>query len=198
MAARRGGIQAVTRQGLAGTFTDLVNPTLLNALGAGQPSAAIDGAGNAIVAYQVTTVPPSIGALRHTAGGSWAVAGDSITPSGGHAVTRTRASQRIRPVKWSSRSLTRSVTSAAARSAAPWPPAGASTRPSERCRRRPSPTDHSPRSATAATRSSGGRPRARSSSPTSAPTGAFPAPGDRSVDRHRHSGQLRACRQRTR
>ena len=80
-----GGIQAVTRQGLAGTFTDLVNPTLLNALGAGQPSAAIDGAGNAIVAYQVTTVPPSIGALRHTAGGSWALAGDSITPSGGHA-----------------------------------------------------------------------------------------------------------------
>ena len=37
------------------------------------------------MAYQVTTVPPSIGALRHTAGGSWAVTGDSITPPGGHS-----------------------------------------------------------------------------------------------------------------
>ena len=59
--------------------------TLLNALGAGQPSAAIDSAGNAIVAYQVTTVPPSIGALRHAAGALVGGRGDSITPSGGHA-----------------------------------------------------------------------------------------------------------------
>ena len=80
-----GGIEAVTRQGLAGSFTNLVTPDQLNALGAGQPSAAIDSTGNAIVAYQVTTSPTSIGARRHAAGASTWTAGDSITPSGGHA-----------------------------------------------------------------------------------------------------------------
>jgi PKD domain len=80
-----GGIQAVTRQGLGGSFSNLVTPDTLNPLGAGQPSAAIDSAGNAIVAYQVTTAPTSIGASRHAAGaGAWA-SGDAITPSGGHS-----------------------------------------------------------------------------------------------------------------
>ena len=80
-----GGVQAVTRQGLGGSFTNLTTPDTLNALGAGQPSAAIDSAGNAIVAYQVASSPTSIGASRHAAGaGAW-TAGDAITPSGGHA-----------------------------------------------------------------------------------------------------------------
>jgi hypothetical protein len=81
-----GGIEAVTRQGLAGSFTNLANPDLLNALGAGQPSAAIDGSGNAIVAYQVTTAPPSIGAKRHAAGAAlWPASGDLIPAPGAHS-----------------------------------------------------------------------------------------------------------------
>jgi hypothetical protein len=67
--------EAITRQGLGGAFTDVANPTQLVNTSSAFPSVAIDGAGNAIVAYPV--FGGMIDAKRHPASGSWATMSDT-------------------------------------------------------------------------------------------------------------------------
>ncbi len=192
------GVQAVTRQGLAGSFTNLANPDLLDALGVGQPSAAIDSSGNAIVAYQVTTVPTSIGARRHAAGAAlWAASGDSITPSGGHAfsdpdVAANPAGQMV--VTFSDTLGTSAAAAVRGSVAAGWgvnPTVGTLSA---------SPVSHGPLATISDTRQRRRRVVDLERGPVLPlrSNRRVPVAGHRSVDRHRHAGQLRARRQRTR
>lgn len=79
--ARSGDVEAVTRQGLNGTFTDTTNPKKVDVLGS-NPVAAIDGAGNAIVVMQHTG--GAVSADRHPPGGQWQPT-ETLTPSGLHS-----------------------------------------------------------------------------------------------------------------
>ncbi len=77
-----GGVEAITRQGLGGSFTDVATP---DALGTSSnttpPAVGIDGAGDAIVAWD--TAGGAIQAKRHPAGGTWTSTPDMIS-TGGH------------------------------------------------------------------------------------------------------------------
>ena len=76
-------IEAITRQGLGGLFTNVTTPDQLDAASNTAPSVAIDGAGNSIVVWQAVA---AIDAKRHPAGGSWTASPDSIA-TGGHLYT---------------------------------------------------------------------------------------------------------------
>jgi PKD repeat protein len=70
------GVDAITRQGLAGSFTNTSTPDQLAATTNAPPSVAIDGAGNAIVVWQLGA---TIQASRHPAGGSWSASPDTVS-----------------------------------------------------------------------------------------------------------------------
>ena len=80
--ARSGDVEAVTRQGLGGTFTDTTNPAKIDPLGS-SPTAAIDGAGNAVVVMEHSGT--TVSANRHAPGGLWLAAPETLTPGGGDA-----------------------------------------------------------------------------------------------------------------
>ncbi len=79
---RTGNVQAVTRQGGNGTFTNTTTPDTIDGLGT-HPVAAIDGTGHAIVVMQHG---PTISESHHAPGGAWSAAA-TLTPSGGHTFT---------------------------------------------------------------------------------------------------------------
>jgi hypothetical protein len=74
------GIQAITRQGLTGTFTNLASPDQLVPAASSTPTVAIDKDGNSIVAWQAGN---HLEAKRHPAGGSWTALPDAAG-TGGH------------------------------------------------------------------------------------------------------------------
>jgi hypothetical protein len=76
-------IEAVTRQGLSGSFS---SPQTISSGSSAEPTAAIDAAGNAIVAWQDGT-PSAISAAIAPHGGAFG-AEQSVTPIVGHSYTQ--------------------------------------------------------------------------------------------------------------
>ena len=74
----------MTRQGSNGTFTHTTTPDTLDSLG-DSPVAAIDGAGNTIVAMHHNGFFQEISESHHLAGGSTWSAAATLAPSGGHS-----------------------------------------------------------------------------------------------------------------
>jgi hypothetical protein len=75
------GINAITRQGLNGSFTNVASPDQLAPLSSSPPAVAIDGAGNAIAVWQTG---PQIEAKRHPSGGAWSGTTDPSLTTAGH------------------------------------------------------------------------------------------------------------------
>ncbi len=79
-------VVAVTRRGLSAAFTNTTTPDTIDALG-DSPVAAIDGAGNAIIAMHHNQFFQEISESHHLAGGSTWSPPATLTPSGGDSFT---------------------------------------------------------------------------------------------------------------
>jgi hypothetical protein len=72
-------IEAITRQGLNGSFTNVATPDVLDSgMAASGPTVAIDKAGNAIAVWP--RAGGVLAAKRHPVGGAWAASPDLISP----------------------------------------------------------------------------------------------------------------------
>ena len=98
-------VVAVTRQGLSGAFTNTTTPDTIDTLG-DSPVAAIDGAGNAIVAMHHNGVFPGDFGEPPPGGRLHVEPPATLAPGGGDASPR-RMSRRTPTARWSSRSSTR-------------------------------------------------------------------------------------------
>jgi hypothetical protein len=73
-------IQAITRQGAGGTFT---NPATLDTVATGGPDVAIDSSGNSIALWPTSATMGAIFAKRHTAGaGPWPSMAEAVEKAG--------------------------------------------------------------------------------------------------------------------